>query len=688
MRKKLKNQKKDSPSLLTYLSSQYANNSLDLGVPKGFRGSRLRMNYNQQCSFIASFDTQNKRGSLPFLKESLTVKKIEFSPPKKYEMPIILKPRPNKHVTLEAIESCKEIIKARTESLPSTSIRERSSQESEKKSTSQQPTPKIMIDRKRDSPMVKPSPCLYQKINKPLPRMSLRDALRNTEWVSKAKPELDKIWRKILNRSNGVEIQLGNSGQYKYYLGKGNNARLIRRLMSGRGWWTDVSNIEEAHFAWTQWKDKKLLAGFGCADRVKFEKQETVQVPLICPVNVKVEKNQYRTVDIEDLGYQIIRNSPSYTNLETVNLDASSIKMHNKIEFNQHLTNKKGLYLSMKSYCEALNLDLFEFVPLTFHIKMGDKDPEFQKFLEEFQGNNIDPEKKKKTQNIWIIKPGENSNRGQGISVSSNLEEIKSIINEKSTTKNNENRTYIVQKYLEKPFLVHKRKFDFRCYGLVTSFNGVLQAYFYTDGYLRTTSCEYNTKDVSNTFIHLTNDAIQKHSDEYGKFEDGNKLSYKDFQRYLDHHYPDKKINFVQEILPKIKSLAKDSIQAAFLKLDPNRRLHCMEILGYDFMLDSNLKPWLIEVNTNPCLELSSSYLSYLIPTMVENALRIALDPMFPPPNNKSALENFTENRFELIFHQETDGQVLLERLGDKRGLVSESQELSDKEEFYSDEEV
>ena len=80
---------------------------------------------------------------------------------------------------------------------------------------------------------------------------------------------------------------------------------------------------------------------------------------------------------------------------------------------------------------------------------------------------------------------------------------------------------------------MHKRKFDFRCYGLVTSFNGVLQAYFYSDGYLRTTSCEYNTKDVSNTLIHLTNDAIQKYSEEYGKFEDGNKLSYKDFQRYL-----------------------------------------------------------------------------------------------------------------------------------------------------------
>ena len=685
MRKKLRNLKKDSPSLLTYLSSQNGNNSVDLGFPKGFRGSRLKVSYNAQGSFIASFDTQLKRGSLPFLKESLTVKKIEFSSPKKFEMPIILKPLGNKHSTLEVIESCKEILKPRTESLPCSTIREKPYQDSDKKSSSQQPTPKISIDRKKDLPVV--SKPLYSKLLKPLPKMNLRDAMRNSEWVSKAKPELDKMWRKLLNRSNGLDVQQLPSVQYKYFVGKGNNSRLIRRLMASRSWWVDVQNIEEAHFAWTQWKDKKLLSSFMCANIENIKKQETIQAPCICPVNVKTEQKQLRAVDIEDLGFHNIRNSASYVNLEVSATDPISFKMHNKIEFNQHLTNKKGLYLSLKSYCEALDLNLFDFVPLTFHIKMGDKDPQFLKFIEEFN-SNTDSEKKKKSMNIWIIKPGENSNRGQGISVSSSLEEIKSIINEKVPSKNNETRTYMIQKYIERPFLVHKRKFDFRCYGLITSINGVLQGYFYSEGYLRTTSCEYNVKDTSNNFIHLTNDAIQKHSEEYGKFEDGNKLSYKDFQRYLDHHYSERKVNFVQEILPQIKALAKDSIMAVFLKLDPNRRLHCMEILGYDFMLDSNLKPWLIEVNTNPCLELSSSYLSYLIPTMVDNALRIALDPMFPPPANKTAFESFSENRFELIFHQETDGAVMLEKIGERRNLMDETQELSDKEELFSDDEI
>ena len=48
----------------------------------------------------------------------------------------------------------------------------------------------------------------------------------------------------------------------------------------------------------------------------------------------------------------------------------------------------------------------------------------------------------KSNSNIWIIKPGENSNRGTGIQVAQNLHEIKQIIN--SLAISNGNRTSIV----------------------------------------------------------------------------------------------------------------------------------------------------------------------------------------------------------------------------------------------------
>ena len=59
-------------------------------------------------------------------------------------------------------------------------------------------------------------------------------------------------------------------------------------------------------------------------------------------------------------------------------------------------------------------------------------------------------------------------------------------------------------------------------------------------------------------------------------------------------------------------------------------------------MLDEWMRPWLIEVNTNPCLDLSAPILARLIPYMVENALRMGLDSVFPPPENFSNNDKYS----------------------------------------------
>ena len=85
--------------------------------------------------------------------------------------------------------------------------------------------------------------------------------------------------------------------------------------------------------------------------------------------------------------------------------------IYNKLEDNYHLANKKALFMNISNYYRAQNLDPFDVaIPLTFHIK-SQNDPEYKRFIEVYQNYS----KEKGNANIWIIKPGENSNRGVGI---------------------------------------------------------------------------------------------------------------------------------------------------------------------------------------------------------------------------------------------------------------------------------
>ena len=88
------------------------------------------------------------------------------------------------------------------------------------------------------------------------------------------------------------------------------------------------------------------------------------------------------------------------------------------MENNFHLSNKKALYYNMKIYYESTGQDWCSVLPLTFHIKEGPGDKEFQRFVEvfkDFDSGKASCNFDKLGKNIWIVKPGENTNRGCGI---------------------------------------------------------------------------------------------------------------------------------------------------------------------------------------------------------------------------------------------------------------------------------
>lgn len=66
--------------------------------------------------------------------------------------------------------------------------------------------------------------------------------------------------------------------------------------------------------------------------------------------------------------------------------------------------------------------------------------------------------------------------------------------------------------------------------------------------------------------------------------------------------------------------------------LNLNKRENLFEIFGYDFMIDLSGGTWLIEVNTNPCLDESSGILRQYIPRMLDDAFKLTVDRIWPAP--------------------------------------------------------
>jgi tubulin polyglutamylase TTLL1/tubulin monoglycylase TTLL3/8 len=269
----------------------------------------------------------------------------------------------------------------------------------------------------------------------------------------------------------------------------------------------------------------------------------------------------------------------------------------------------------MRDLYVPLGRDPFGAVPLTFIVRQGAADAEFQLWQQAF--NAFDNEA---GQRIWLVKPGEWGNRGSGIRIYNTIEEVAHRVDSKE-------KVWAIQKYIEKPLLIHKRKFDVRAYCLVVQEpdRGPLRAFCYRDAYLRTTSAQYTTKNFDR-MVHLNNDAVQKQGEDYGKFESANKMSLDEFQKYLDEHHARDGICVRQHICSQIQALMADAVRSVAAKLNPRGLDYCFEVYGFDFMIDASYRMWMIECNANPCLDLCSAYLSHVIPSMLDQALKLTVD--------------------------------------------------------------
>lgn len=230
------------------------------------------------------------------------------------------------------------------------------------------------------------------------------------------------------------------------------------------------------------------------------------------------------------------------------------------------------------------------------------------------------------SKNVWIVKPAGMS-RGRGIRVFNDLERLL----EYADVENHKECQWVAQKYIENPLLVCKRKFDIRQWVLVTSWDP-LTVWFYEDCYLRFSSQEYSMDDLSDQYVHLTNNSIQKYSDTFhevygtddgGMQVEGNMWHSDDFKHYI-------KITLQQpdawdtRVHPRMKEIVVASLQCVQDMVQ--HRKNCCELYGYDFMVDHSLTPWLIEVNSSPACDYSTPTAKRYVETGLAGIIKVIVD--------------------------------------------------------------
>ncbi|ELU03224.1 hypothetical protein CAPTEDRAFT_134404, partial [Capitella teleta] len=260
------------------------------------------------------------------------------------------------------------------------------------------------------------------------------------------------------------------------------------------------------------------------------------------------------------------------------------------------LTRKNLMVKNLKRYRKQLEREQgkseaskCDFYPMTFELPT-----EYHMFVEEF---------KKNPGQIWIMKPVAKS-QGKGIFLFRKLKDIvdwkKGEYQPLPDPTKEAPETYVVQRYLEDPYLIGGRKFDLRVYVLVTSYVP-MKVWLYRGGFARFSNTRFSMDAIDDTYVHLTNVAVQKTAPDYDP-DKGSKWSIRQLRQFLSakhgHDAVYRCFRQIDEIF--IKSL--QSVQ----KIMINDK-HCFELYGYDILFDSSLKPWLIEVNASPSLTASST---------------------------------------------------------------------------------
>lgn len=184
----------------------------------------------------------------------------------------------------------------------------------------------------------------------------------------------------------------------------------------------------------------------------------------------------------------------------------------------------------------------------------------------------------------WILKPAL-LNNGQNIKIFQQLSQLE----QHYLSSNRLGGEHVLQQYLMQPHLLNGCKYSIRMFVVVSNYAG---AYLYSQGYFNVALHPYQVQEFTDLSGHLTNEHLRE--------EEAN------VKQILTSQF-----DFFPTLYPQIKTIVAATI-AGLQQLHPPAFLaapqRAVAIFGFDFLVDSDQRVWLLEANHGPCFPISDEH--------------------------------------------------------------------------------
>jgi hypothetical protein len=250
------------------------------------------------------------------------------------------------------------------------------------------------------------------------------------------------------------------------------------------------------------------------------------------------------------------------------------------------LNNSPHKYLYVMDGCDVIGskIDLWKSIKSEYGLQANKYMPECYLYDNETDmeklRNRMEYDEDHNISQMYILKNYQQ--RQEGLKVVSSWDEVMDDKNRKDY--------YIIQEYLYNPFIVSKRKINFRVYYLIVCRNNTMACYIYNNGFMYYTPDFYdpNSTDFNK---HITTGYIDR------QVYIDNPLTREDFRKYLGSD----KAKLLDDNTNVLMNYVSKALVKRICANNYNDKVR-FQIYGVDIQPDANLDVKLIEINKGPDL--------------------------------------------------------------------------------------